>query len=124
MPRIALRAVPLLLAAAHLLISAPAPGLSVKGGFAVTLRLTTTAFQPGGNIPRKHTCDGPDVSPALAWDAPSGAVQSFVLIMDDPDAPGGTWVHSVLYDLPAAARDLPAGVPTQAELPSGARQGR
>jgi Raf kinase inhibitor-like YbhB/YbcL family protein len=124
MTRIALRAVPIVLAAAHLLISAPAPGLSVKGGFAVTLRLTTTAFQPGGNIPRKYTCDGPDVSPALAWDAPSGAVQSFVLIMDDPDAPGGTWVHWVLYDLPAAARDLPEGVPRQEELPSGARQGR
>src|SRR3970040_379736 len=124
MPRIALRAVPLLLAAHPQQVSAPATGLSVKGGLAVTLRLTTTAFQPGGNIPRKHTCDGPDVSPALAGDAPSGAVQSFGLIMDDPDAPGGTWVHWVLYDLPAAARDLPEGVPRQEELPSGARQGR
>ena len=124
MTRIALRTVLLLLAAALLLVAGPAPGRSVMGGPAMTLRLTTTAFQPGGTIPRKHTCDGPDVSPALAWDAPPGTAQSFALIMDDPDAPGGTWAHWVLYDLPAAARDLPEGVPRQEELPSGARQGR
>lgn len=85
--------------------------------------LTTTAFQPGGDIPRKYTCQGADVSPALAWtDAPAGA-QSFVLIVDDPDAPVGTWVHWVAYDLPATARDLPEGVPRTPELPGGGRQG-
>ncbi len=90
----------------------------------MALKLTTTAFQPGAAIPKKFTCDGPDVSPALAWtDAPAGT-QSFALIMDDPDAPVGTWVHWVLYDLPGTTRELAEGVPGQEELPSGARQGR
>lgn len=90
----------------------------------MSLKLTTTAFQPGGIIPKKFTCDGPDVSPALAWsDLPAGT-QSVALIMDDPDAPVGTWVHWVLYDLPPSARELPEGVPKQEDLSSGARQGR
>ncbi len=90
----------------------------------MALKLTTTAFQPGAAIPKKFTCDGPDVSPAFAWtDAPAGT-QSFALIVDDPDAPVGTWVHWVLYDLPATTRELAEGVPKQEELPSGARQGR
>ncbi len=90
----------------------------------MSLKLTTTAFQPGGIIPKKFTCDGADVSPALAWsDLPAGT-QSVALIMDDPDAPVGTWVHWVLYDLPPSAHELPEGVPKQEELANGARQGR
>jgi len=89
----------------------------------MALELKTTAFAAGGAIPKKFTCDGPDVSPALSWgDAPAGT-QSFALIMDDPDAPVGTWVHWVLYDLPATTRELPEGVPTDGQLASGARQG-
>lgn len=88
------------------------------------LKLTSSAFDLGGTIPRKFTCDGPDVSPALAWSDPPAGTQSFALITDDPDAPAGTWVHWVLYDLPASARDLPENVPKQEELPNGARQGR
>ena len=90
----------------------------------MSLNLTTTAFQPGGIIPKKFPCDGPDVSPALAWsDLPPGT-QAIALIMDDPDAPVGTWVHWVLYDLPASARELSEGVPKQEDLSSGAHQGR
>ncbi len=90
----------------------------------MSLKLTSTAFQPGATIPKKCTCDGPDVSPALAWtDAPAGT-QSFALIMDDPDAPVGTWVHWALYDLPASTHELAEGVPKQEELPNGTRQGR
>ena len=90
----------------------------------MSLELASTVFQPGGTIPKKFTCDGPDVSPALAWsDAPAGT-QSFALIMDDPDAPVGTWVHWVLYDLPAETHELAEGVAKQEELPDGARQGR
>ncbi len=101
-----------------------AGGAGSKGGPAMAFGLSSNAFQPGATIPRKHTCDGPDVSPALAWtDAPPGT-QSLALIMDDPDAPVGTWVHWVLYDLPPSARDLPESVPKQEELSSGARQGR
>ncbi len=90
----------------------------------MALKLTSTAFQPGAAIPKKFTCDGPDVSPALAWNDPPAGTQSLALIVDDPDAPVGTWVHWVLYDLPANTRDLAEGVPKQEELPNGARQGR
>jgi Raf kinase inhibitor-like YbhB/YbcL family protein len=88
------------------------------------MRLTTTAFQPGGDIPSVHTCDSSDVSPALAWaDAPD-ATQSFALIVDDPDAPAGDWVHWVVFNLPATTRALPGGLAPGAKLISGGRQGR
>jgi Raf kinase inhibitor-like YbhB/YbcL family protein len=95
-----------------------------KGGAAMTLKLTSTGFEPGGTIPQKFTCDGPDVSPALNWNDPPSATKSFALIADDPDAPVGTWVHWVLYDLPADARALAENVPKQEQLANGARQGR
>ncbi len=85
--------------------------------------LTTPAFPPGGDIPRKFTCQGADRSPALAWtDAPAGA-QSFALIVDDPDAPAGTWEHWVAYDLPAAMHQLPEGVAKIAHIAGGDTQG-
>jgi hypothetical protein len=106
-----------------LLIAAFAPA-SQKGGPAMSLKLISAAFEPGGTIPKKFTCDGPDASPALAWSGAPAGTQSFALIMDDPDAPVGTWVHWVLYDLPAGTRELAEGVAKQEELPGGARQGR
>ena len=90
----------------------------------MALKLTSTAIEPGAMIPAKFTCDGPDVAPALSWSDPPAGTQSFALIMDDPDAPVGTWVHWVLYDLPATARELPEDVPKKDQLSSGARQGR
>lgn len=90
----------------------------------MALQLTTPAFKPGGDIPAQHTCDGSDRSPALNWNAPPEGTQSFALLLEDPDAPRGTWVHWVLYDLPPTERELPAGVPPERTLPSGARQGR
>src|SRR5712692_2401768 len=106
-------------------VFAPSGAGQPKGGSAVAMKLSSSAFEPGASIPKKFTCDGADVSPALAWsDAPAGT-QSFALIADDPDAPVGTWVHWVLYDLPGAARDLPEGVAKQEQqLANGARQGR
>ncbi len=101
-------------------IAVPEP----EGESPMALKLTSPAFETGGTIPKKFTCDGPDVSPALKWSDPPSGTQSFAVIMDDPDAPMGTWVHWVLYDLPAEARELPEGVPKQSELSSGARQGR
>lgn len=90
----------------------------------MALELASSAFQPGSLIPQKFTCDGPDVSPQLRWsDLPAGT-QSVSLILDDPDAPAGTWVHWVLYDLPPGVPELPEGVPPQEELPNGGRQGR
>ncbi len=87
------------------------------------LKLTSPAFEPDGLIPAKFTCDGADVSPALQWGDPPSGTRSFALIMDDPDAPGRTWVHWVIYDLPAEARGLPEGVPVQKKLQDGALQG-
>ena len=85
--------------------------------------LSSSAFQPGTEIPKQYTCAGADQSPALTWvDAPKGT-KSFALIVDDPDAPVGTWVHWVLYDLPADTMQLPQGVAAEETLASGAKHG-
>jgi hypothetical protein len=86
--------------------------------------LHSNAFPHGGEIPKKHTCDGKDDSPALRWGEPPAGTQSLALIVDDPDAPMGTWVHWVLFDLPATARELAESVPKENEVAGGARQGR
>ena len=65
------------------------------------------AFAPGGAIPVKFTCDGPDVSPPLQWTNPPEGTKGFALIVDDPDAPGGIWVHWVLYGMTSAVLSLP-----------------
>jgi len=88
------------------------------------LELNSPDFSSGGSIPKQFTCDGADISPALAWNDPPGATQSFALIADDPDAPVGTWVHWVLFDLPANARALPQNIPKKEQLADGSRQGR
>jgi len=89
----------------------------------MSFKVSTTAFQPEGDIPSKYTCTGPDVSPALTWSDPPAGTQSFTLIADDPDAPVGTWVHWVAYDLPASTRQLPEGVPKTGAIPGGGVQG-
>ena len=66
--------------------------------------ITSSAFQEGGLIPAKYTCDGSDTSPPLQWDAVPEGTKSIALISDDPDAPMGTWVHWVLFNLPAETR--------------------
>lgn len=94
------------------------------GGAAMTLVLKSSAFAPGSEIPKKHTCDAEDVSPALEWNAPPQRTVSFALVMDDPDAPNGTWVHWVMWNLPAGAHELPEGVKKRDPLEDGTRQGR
>ncbi len=91
------------------------------------LAITSPAFQPNASIPAKYTCQGDDLSPALEWAAPPAGTKSLALILDDPDAPMGTWVHWVVYNLPASARGLPEnasqGASKTANLPEGALQG-
>jgi Raf kinase inhibitor-like YbhB/YbcL family protein len=89
----------------------------------MTFQMTSAAFHNGGQIPKKFACDGQDVSPALSWTDPPAGTKSLALIVDDPDAPAGTWVHWVLYDLPSGTRQLPEGVAKDYELADGARQG-
>ena len=86
-------------------------------------QLESGAFQAGGFIPRKYTCSGDNVSPALTWRDAPGGTKSLVLIVADPDAPGGTWIHWVIFNLPPDAHRLPEGVPKAGEVAGGARQG-
>jgi Raf kinase inhibitor-like YbhB/YbcL family protein len=87
------------------------------------MKLTSPAFTEGGMIPKKYTCDGDDFSPPLAWsNAPAGA-RAYALICDDPDAPAGTWVHWVAFNLPPASGGLPAGIKAEKQLPGGGIHG-
>ncbi len=86
--------------------------------------LRSPAFGYGDEIPCRYTCDGQEVSPPLEWSEPPAGTESFALICDDPDAPMGTWVHWVLYDLPGDARGLPEAVPSEKELPDGTKSGK
>ncbi len=88
------------------------------------MKLTSTAFTNNSPIPARFTCKGDDLSPALTWTDPPAGTKSFALIMDDPDAPMGTWVHWVLFNLPTTSRGLPEGVPTAPSLKEGGVQGR
>jgi Raf kinase inhibitor-like YbhB/YbcL family protein len=89
----------------------------------MSLTLTSSAFKEGGPIPAVYTCEGQDLSPPLAWTDPPAGTKSFAFISDDPDAPGKTWVHWVLYNLPPSVRQLPESFPSDEELPDGTRQG-
>jgi Raf kinase inhibitor-like YbhB/YbcL family protein len=88
------------------------------------MRLVSPAFVEGEWIPQIHTGDGLDLSPALRWSGAPEGTRSYVLILDDPDAPAGLWVHWVLFDIPADVHELPAGLPRSPTLEKGSRQGR
>jgi Raf kinase inhibitor-like YbhB/YbcL family protein len=90
----------------------------------LTLGLVSTDFSSGANIPKPLTCDGGDLSPALQWNAPPAGTQSFALIADDPDAPIGTFVHWVIFDLPPDLRALPQNYPKTQQSPDGSLQGK
>jgi len=97
------------------------PAESAAGG---TFALSSSAFGQGTEIPAKYACTGADSTPPLEWkDAPAHTA-SFALIMDDPDAPAGTWVHWVLWNLPPTAHALAEGVPKRDSLNDGTRQGQ
>jgi len=87
------------------------------------IKVTSSAFEPEGMIPAKYTCDGQDISPPLQWDAVPEGAESIALISDDPDAPMGTWVHWVLFNLPPNTKALAENIPPDKTLPNGAVQG-
>ena len=89
----------------------------------MNIKLTSDAFEQGQMIPAKYTCDGDNISPPLKWDNIPPKTKSIVLICDDPDAPMGTWVHWVVYDLPENAKELHENFPDDETLPNGTRQG-
>lgn len=90
----------------------------------MAIKVTSPSFAEGQPIPPKYTCDGENISPALSWDKLPETAKSLALICDDPDAPAGTWVHWVLYDLPPTLRELPEAVETKEQVFEAAKQGR
>ena len=88
------------------------------------LQLQNSAFANGDHIPQEHTCEGAGRSPLLSWEEVPATSQSLALIVHDMDAPGGDFVHWVLFNLPPDTRELETGMPVDGELPNGARQGR
>ena len=89
----------------------------------MTFNLTSAAFQHGEVVPATYTCDGKNISPPLQWIAPPSGTKGLALIMDDPDAPMGTWVHWVLYNLPPSVQQLSDAMPSTAQWPDGTVQG-
>jgi hypothetical protein len=90
----------------------------------MSIEVTSTAFWQGMTIPKQYTGDGADQSPPLRWSESPSGTKSIALICDDPDAPRGTWVHWVLFNLPPQTRELKEGVPTTETLSNGAKQGK
>lgn len=90
----------------------------------MSLTISSPSFPSGGDIPKKFTCDGVDVSPQLAWTDPPAETKSLAVLVDDPDAPVGNWNHWALWNLPATARGLAEGVSKDANLPNGSQQGK
>src|SRR5262245_50841721 len=87
------------------------------------MKLKGSAFTEGADLPHKHTCDAEDTSPLLRWSNVPAGTKAFALIADDPDAPAGTWVHWVIYDLPAETKQLTEGTAKTETLEHEAKQG-
>jgi Raf kinase inhibitor-like YbhB/YbcL family protein len=96
------------------------PYATARGG---TMKLISSAFEEGGLIPEKYTCDGTDMSPPLKWDSLPEGTKSLALICDDPDAPMGTWVHWVYYDIPVSTTGVPENVASDERPQIGGIQG-
>lgn len=99
------------------------PGtLRTKGGSAMEIK--SSAFAHEGMIPAKYTCDGKNISPPLSWSGAPKETKSFALICDDPDAPMGTWVHWVFFDIPPTVTSLPESVSRLEEIPGLGKNGK
>jgi Raf kinase inhibitor-like YbhB/YbcL family protein len=112
-------------AALALVIASASPAIAQERSMSLTI--TSTAFAANAAIPSVYTCEGKDISPPVAWSGAPTGTKSFALIVDDPDAPDPaapkmTWVHWVLYDIPATANGLSEAI-KPADLPKGTREG-
>jgi len=87
------------------------------------MKLRSSAFAPGNAIPKQFSCDGQNISPAIAWRGTPASAKTLALIVDDPDAPSGTFVHWVVYNLPASVKYLPQDVPKTPTITGGGLQG-
>jgi Raf kinase inhibitor-like YbhB/YbcL family protein len=94
---------------------------AAEGGSGFSLR--SGAFTPNAPIPSQYTCDGQNGSPPLEWSGEPQGTKSFALVVHDPDAPAGDWLHWVVWNIPASAHALPPNVPKKESLPDGTRQG-
>lgn len=97
--------------------------VKAQRGGNMNFTISSTAFKDSGTIPKQYTCDGTDISPRISWDGVPAGTSSFVLIMDDPDAPVGTFNHWILYDIPPETRELSEGFSKEPILSNGAKQG-
>ena len=112
------------LAALAAMVAAQQPNQSKGGHSVMAFNVTSPAFASGAGIPKPYTCQGTDISPALAWSGQPSQTTSFALIVDDPDAPVGTWVHWVMWNIPESAHQLAENVAKHDRLDGGAMQGR
>jgi hypothetical protein len=94
-----------------------------KRGKKMTLTITSPAFKHNAYIPEKHACGGEDVSPELRWKGLPAGAKSIAVIMDDPDAPPGAWVHWILFDIPPSLTGLEENVAKEETLPDGSKHG-
>ena len=115
---------PLVSATACLAVALGAGGFFSGAAAGEGMQLLSPAFEMGGLIPSKYTCDGADISPPIRWSSIPSQAESLALICDDPDAPAGTWVHWVYYDIPVGAEGLPENIPSEEDPNAGGRQGR
>lgn len=98
--------------------------LFIYAGELSKIKVTSNAFKNGEFIPAKYTCDGENISPQICWESKIKGVKSFVLISDDPDAPAGTWVHWVVYDIPGNFTCLSEAIKKGKILKNGIKQGK
>jgi len=102
-----------------------ASGHNKAGGMAMgAITVTSTAFTDGTTIPKQYTCEGKDMSPPLSWSGVPSSAKTVAMILDDPDAPMGTWTHWVIWNIPATTTTLSEGMAKDASVSGGIRQGK
>ncbi len=90
----------------------------------MNISLKSPSFKEGEMIPQRFTCDGEDISPELMWESIPEGYQTLAIVCDDPDAPMGTWVHWIIYNIPPGLTGLKEGIPPDESLPDGTKQGK